>query len=246
MEREVPVGGRTRPADLLAHWGPESEAIDVTIRHNAASFDSPNAADRVTSAAISKHVAYDSSCRLANLGFRVFGLSTFGGAAPEAMGIIGTLSSRLKERYGNKEGQRLTQQAVERIAVTSQRGVAAMLLSSGFGFGDFPESDHASPQADGGLVDSGFRAWQKWAREHGFEPAPPTGIAGSAGIRVLASAPAELAAPSQLVDEDPLDHDQPHGEAEGEAPLPAPRAGQDGRALFWEDKENGWRVWTRV
>ena len=74
------------------------------------------------------------------------------------MGIVGTLRSRLRERYGSKEGQRLTQQAVERIAVAAQRGVAAMLLSSGLnGYGDIPDNDHVAPQADGGLADSSFR-----------------------------------------------------------------------------------------
>ena len=49
------------------------------------------------------------------------------------MSVIDTLSGRLKERFGKREGQLLTQQALERIAVATQRGVAALLLHSELG-----------------------------------------------------------------------------------------------------------------
>ena len=63
----------------------------------------------------------------------MFSLSSLGGASQEAMSVIDTLSGRLKERFGKREGQLLTQQALERIAVATQRGVAALLLHSELG-----------------------------------------------------------------------------------------------------------------
>ena len=246
VEREVPVGGGgIRPADLLAHWGPASDAIDFTIRHNFATFDSPGAPDRVTGAATSKHAAYDGVCRLANMSFSVFGLSTLGGTGAEVMRVIGTLRDRLKERFGKREGLFLTQQAMERITVATQRGVAALLLSGPDGCCSLP-ADSVDPRTDGGVEDKNHKAWQLWARAHGFEPAPSSGIDGSAGIRILVSTPA----PPAWASSDPMQvvgsADDPAADASGRsapgAELPPPAAGQ---TLYWEDREMGWRVWAR-
>ena len=137
MEREVTLErrgpeGRIRPYDLLIRgWGADGEGIDITMRHATATFDSPGAMDRVTDAAVEKHDHYDGPCRRANLPVRVFGLSTFGGASAEAMGIVGTLRSRLVEKFGKRGGQALAQQAMERIAVAAMRGVAANGMDDG-------------------------------------------------------------------------------------------------------------------
>jgi hypothetical protein len=130
VQKEVPIAGRLRPADLLIHgWEPEGEFVDVTVRHDLATFDNPSAVDRVTGAATAKHIKYDGPCRQANLPFRVFGLSTLSGATPETADVVSSLRSHMCEKFGQREGQLLTQQAVERISVTCMRGVAAELLA---------------------------------------------------------------------------------------------------------------------
>ena len=154
-----------------------------------ASFDSADAIDRVTGAATAKHVRYDGLCRQANMSFRDFGLSTMGGACSEAMDVIATLRAQMCERFGRREGQLLAQQAIERISVACMRGVGAQLLDAATDSapmtGPTSATNPTRPEVDGGLLDKGYRLWQEWAREHGFEPAPPTGIAGTLGVRIL-------------------------------------------------------------
>ena len=103
------------------------------------------------------------------------------------MGIVADLRVHFCERFGKREGRVLAQQAVERIAVACMKGVSAELLQ---GLVHTPEestvpSYPSPPEADGGLEDKGYRQWREWARQHGFEPEPPTGICGSIGIRFI-------------------------------------------------------------
>ena len=189
VDRDVGLAGRERPADLLVHgFGPRGEAIDVTVSHSVAVFDSPGSLDRLARVAISKHGHYDVSCRQAKVGFRVFGLSSFGSAAPEAMSIISDLRAQFCERFGKREGRVLAQQAVEKIAVACMKGVGAELVQD-FAAVHAPEEPMvlypSSPEVDGGIEDRGYRQWREWARVHGFEPQPPTGIFDSTGIRFI-------------------------------------------------------------
>ena len=187
VDKEVTINGRDRPADLMIHgWGPKDEALDATVSHTVATFDSPGAQNRLGRVASSEHGHYDVSCRQANLGFRFFGRSSFGSAAPEAMEVIGDLRSHLCERFGKRQGRVLAQQAVEKIAVACMKGVAAE-LSQACIEATAPEALTASapspPGVDGGLEDKGYLQWK--AQLHGFEPGPPTGIPGSTGIRFV-------------------------------------------------------------
>ena len=127
VQREVAVAGRLRPADLLiSGWGPEALAVDVTIRHGVAEFDTCTAPlDR---AATSKHAKYDVPCRDAKVDFQVFGISTFGATSEEADDLFRTVRSKLAECYGKREGRGLAQQAIERLSVAIMRGVGAELL----------------------------------------------------------------------------------------------------------------------
>jgi hypothetical protein len=104
------------------------------------------------------------------------------------MSVLTDLRAQFCERFGKREGQVLAQQAVEKIGVACMKGVGAELLQ------DFASVDsldtrtapHPSlPEVDGGIEDRGYRQWQLWARKHGFEPKPPTGIPDSTGIRFV-------------------------------------------------------------
>ena len=214
VQREVAVAGRLRPADLLVSgWGPRPIAIDVTLRHGLAEFDSFGG-NRLERAAITKHTAYDEPCRQAKMDFQVFALSTLGAASDEAMELVKTLRAKLAESFGKREGQELSHQCIERLAVAAMRGVGAQLLelTSGLASSAAP-STHAAPSRSQVEADGG--AYQQWATDHGFAPAPPSGVPDSVGIRVLSSIPQQ-----QLSD-------------------------TLGRRLFWEDPASGARVWAR-
>ena len=215
VQRNVAVAGRLRPADLLiSAWGPQQMAVDGTVRHGVGEFDSLG--DPLGRAANSKHIKYDEHCRLTKLDFLGFGLTTFGAADEEALEMIRTLKTHLNERFGKREGRELGQQAVERIAVATMRGVGAQLA----------ELVSCAPGEDPLMVDQ-VRAvhhevtpeharWRAWASAHGFEAAPPTNLPESLGVRVLASAPTGALEPEVLQ-----------------------------RRLFWEDPALGARVFVR-
>jgi hypothetical protein len=228
VEKDVAVAGKERPADVMIYgWGPKDEAVDVTVSHTVATFDNPGALDRLSRAAMFKHHHYDVSCRQANLGFRVFGLTSFGSASPETMGIMGDLRAHLCERFGKREGGVLAQQAVEKVSVACMKGVACELLQ---GCAEYlaPEARvtlaPSLPVVDGGLDDKGYRQWRTWARVHGFEPEPPSGIPFSTGVRFVTRGSA--AAPP----------------AEEEVPL----NGEPGlqRVLVWASADLAERVWA--
>ena len=212
VQREVAVAGRLRPADLLiSGWGPRPVAIDVTLRHSLAEFDTLGS--RLERAALSKHVKYDAPCRQAGLDFQVFALSTLGSAEDEATEILKMIKAKLIERYGKRDGREFGQQAVERLGVAAMRGVGASLIDL---MGSSAAGEETSPDS---LVrpsaPSTEKEYEVWAEEHGFQPAPPTSVPGSLGIRILATTPVSA------------------GEAEAK------------RRLFWEDPALGARVWVR-
>ena len=76
-------------------------AVDVTVRHGLAEFDTQG--NRLERAALSKHIRYDELCRLAQLDFQVVALSTLAAADYEAVELLGTLKSRLEERFRKRE-----------------------------------------------------------------------------------------------------------------------------------------------
>ena len=216
IQREVAVAGRLRPADLLVSgWGPEALAIDVTIRHGVAQFDTCTVPlDR---AATSKHAKYDVSCRDAKVDFQVFGMSTFGATSEETDDILRTLRSKMAECYGKREGRDLAQQAAERLGVATMRGVGAELLEMTYIQDEealYSDQGRPTTSADAGY--RGGKGYVCWATRHGFAPALSTGVPGSAGIRVLTSLPSRDPVPEILQ-----------------------------RRLFWEDPAMGSRVWIR-
>jgi hypothetical protein len=136
------------------------------------------------------------------------------------MSVLTDLRAQFCERFGKREGQVLAQQAVEKIGVACMKGVGAELLQ------DFASVDsldtrtapHPSlPEVDGGIEDRGYRQWQLWARKHGFEPKPPTGIPDSTGIRFVTRG-------------------LPHADD--------PPAAQEERVLVWASDDLAERVWA--
>ena len=85
---------------------------------------------RVSDAEKEKHEHYDAVCASAGLSFKAFGLSTFGGAGPNANEIMNTISSKIVSKSGGQEGNILPREARERIIVACMRGVGAQLLST--------------------------------------------------------------------------------------------------------------------
>ena len=71
------------------------------------------------------------------------------------------------------------------------RGVGAQLTEFAFSFPDqdTPMEGQLRPIPDEG-PDGG--RWRAWASAYGFEPAPPSEIPGSLGIRVLTTTPCRL------------------------------------------------------
>ena len=130
-DREVPVNGKERPADILAYrlLGSSPLAIDVTVVHPlVSSSDLPQ--NRVSSAELSKHRHYDKLCSDAGLSSNACGFSTFGGAAPDAQLVLRKVKQRIAEIHGKAEGDILGNQAAERIVVSVMRGVAAQLIEA--------------------------------------------------------------------------------------------------------------------
>jgi hypothetical protein len=150
--------------------------------------------------------------------FQAFALSTFGAADDEALDLVKSLKGHLSDRFGKRESRELFQQCLERLSVGVMRGVGAQL--SDFASCAAPQDP---PSGDGmpactslfEEADLGHRKWREWAAAHGFEPAPPTNVPDSLGIRVLASAPDPVQEPVLQ------------------------------RRLFWVDPAIGARVWVR-
>ena len=94
--------------------------------------------------------------------------------------------------HGKREGRVRVQQVVEQLAVAAMRGVATELLR-GLPDSGGPEPElspvPSPPAVDGGLEDKGYARWRVWARLHGFEPEPPSGISGSTGFRFVTRDP---------------------------------------------------------
>ena len=131
LDREVPVNGKERPADILAYrlLGSSPVAIDVTVVHLlATSSDYPQ--NRVSSAELGKHRHYDKLCSDAGFSFNACGFSTFGGAAPDAQLVLLKIKQRIAEIHGKAEGIILGHQASERIVVSVTRVVAAQLIEA--------------------------------------------------------------------------------------------------------------------
>ena len=120
------MAGKERPADLLAHGISSSApgALDITVAHTLSNFDTGRNNSRVSDA------EKDAVCASAGLSFKVFGLSTFGGAGPDANEIMNTISSRIVSKSGKQEGNILARASRERIIVACMRGVGAQLLST--------------------------------------------------------------------------------------------------------------------
>jgi hypothetical protein len=140
LEREVPINGKERPADILAHrlQGSPPLAIDVTIVHPIAT-SCDHLQNRVSSAELYKHRHYDKLCHDAGLAFNACGFSTFGGAAPDAQIVMRKIKQRIAEIHGKAEGDTLGDQATERIIVSVMRGVAAQLIEG------TPSADPVTP-----------------------------------------------------------------------------------------------------
>ena len=104
-DMEVTVAGKERPADLLAHGISSSApvALDITVVHTLLNFDTVRNNSLVSDAEKEKHEHYDAVCATAGLSFKAFGLSTFGGAGPDANEIMNTINSKLFPRAANKK-----------------------------------------------------------------------------------------------------------------------------------------------
>jgi hypothetical protein len=160
IEKEVAVSGAERPADILARRldGGRSTAIDITVVHPLTSFDSAQGGDRIEEAEKAKHRHYDTLCTQAGLAFNAFGVSTLGGAGPDACRILKLINSHIMQKFGTKEGMQLCRQAHERIIVACMRAVGAQLLQfSGMSEEaleppkkqpNFPVQDQPGPCAD--------------------------------------------------------------------------------------------------
>ena len=85
-DREVTLAGKKQPADLLALGISSSApvALDITVVHTLSHFDAWRNNSRVYDAEKEKHEHYDAVWASAALSFKAFGLSTFGGAGPDA------------------------------------------------------------------------------------------------------------------------------------------------------------------
>ena len=59
-----------------------------------------------------------------------FGVSSLGGAGPEAVKFPGNIRERPAQEHGKTEGSRLAQEATERLSVACQRGVSTQLLQA--------------------------------------------------------------------------------------------------------------------
>ena len=98
--------------------------------HTLSHFDNGRNNSRVSDAEKEKHEHYDAVCASAGLSFKAFGLSTFGGAGPDANEIMNTISSKIVSKSGKQEGNILARAARGRIIVACMRGVGAQLLST--------------------------------------------------------------------------------------------------------------------
>ena len=129
---EVAVAGKLRPADVHVRGlsFPEPDVLDATVVNPMAGFDDPAAADRVARAERHKHEKYDELCQRAKVKLTAFGVSTLGGVGPEAYMFLGRIREKFIQEHGKTEGSVLAQEAMERISVACQRGVAAQLLKS--------------------------------------------------------------------------------------------------------------------
>ena len=129
---EVAIAGKLRPADLYVRGlsFPEPDVLDATVVNPTAGFDQPAAAERVAQAERHKHEKYDDLCQRAKVKLTAFGMSTLGGVGPEAYTFLGRIREKLIQEHGKTEGGVLAQEAMERISVACQRGVAAQLLKS--------------------------------------------------------------------------------------------------------------------
>ena len=138
--RVVPINGKERLADILAHrlQGSPPLAIDVTIVHPIAT-SCDHLQNRVSSAELYKHRHYDKLCHDAGFAFNACGFSTFGGAAPDAQIVMRKIKQRIAEIHGKAEGDALGDQATERIIVSVMRGVAAQLIEG------TPSADPVTP-----------------------------------------------------------------------------------------------------
>ena len=127
---EVRVRGKLRQADLMVTvWSwPKRDAIDLTVVNPMAEFDSPQANQKVARAEEAKHRKYDLICAADNVQMNALGFSVLGGAGPEAQKFLAALRERLVQAHGDTEGKHLAREALERIGVALQRGVAAQLL----------------------------------------------------------------------------------------------------------------------
>ena len=129
---EVAVAGNLRPADVHVRGlsFPEPDVLDATVVNPMAGFDDPAAADRVAQAERHKHEKYDELCKRAKVKLTAFGVSTLGGVGPETYMFLGRIREKFTQEHEKTEGSVLAQEAMERISVACQRGVAAQLLKS--------------------------------------------------------------------------------------------------------------------
>jgi hypothetical protein len=114
---------------MITGWSwPKRDAVDLTVVNPMAEFDNPKANKKVALAEEAKHRKYDTLCAAENVNMNALGFSVLGGAGPETQKFLASLRERLLQAHGETESKQLAREALERIGVALQRGVAAQLL----------------------------------------------------------------------------------------------------------------------